>query len=124
VWPVKSAQDIIANFKEIKKYRFDGIPDWKIPSYTEEFDPLLLKQDLQAIQLTMWNYAGIVRTKKGLERAQADLNYYAHRIFKFYKEARLNKDIIELRNAIVCALHIVNAAIHNNRSAGCHYIKE
>ncbi len=124
LWPVKSAQDIISNFKEIKKSRFDSIPDWKIPSYTEEFDPLLLKQDLQAIQLTMWNYAGIVRTKKGLERAQADLNYYAHRIFKFYKEARLNKDIIELRNAIVCALHIVNAAIHNNRSAGCHYIKE
>ena len=71
----------------------------------------------------MWNYAGIIRTRKGLERAASDLNYYAHRIFKFYKEAKLNRDIIELRNAIITAQIIVEQAIHNDKSIGCHYIK-
>ncbi len=123
LWGKEAAEDIINNFKEINRERFNEIPDWKLPDLVEEFDPLLLKQDLQAIQLTMWNYAGIVKTKKGLERAQADLNYYSHRIFKFYREAKLNRDIIELRNAIVSALLIVSSALHNDNSRGCHYLK-
>lgn len=124
LWAKKAAEDIISDFKIINKARFKDIPDWEFPKNIEEFDPLLLKQDLQAIQLTMWNYAGIVRTKKGLERASSDLSYYAHRIFKFYKEAKLNKNIIELRNAIISASLIVRAATHNNRSTGCHFLKD
>jgi L-aspartate oxidase len=77
---------------------------------------------MKAIQLTMWNYAGIIRTSKGLARAQADLDYYAHRILKFYKSAEINKEIIELRNAVVSSQLIVTAALKNSRSVGCHYI--
>jgi L-aspartate oxidase len=73
---------------------------------------------------TMWNYAGIIRTPKGLDRANADLSYFAHRIFSFYHTAKLNRSIIELRNAIVSSQIIVKATIHNNKSIGCHYIKE
>ncbi|MCK4652922.1 MAG: L-aspartate oxidase, partial [Candidatus Cloacimonetes bacterium] len=73
---------------------------------------------------TMWNYAGIIRTSKGLDRAMADLNYYSYRIFKFYNQARLNKEIIELRNAVVNASIIVRAAARNKQSIGCHYLVE
>ncbi len=104
--------------------RLNNIPDWKVPENVEEFDPILIFQDWKAIKLTMWNYAGIIRTRKGLERASADLNYYAHRIFKFYKEAKLNRDIIELRNAIITAQIIVEQAIHNDKSLGGHFIRE
>ncbi|HOJ63732.1 MAG TPA: L-aspartate oxidase [Spirochaetota bacterium] len=124
LWAKRSSMDIIENFCAIKKERFEFIPDWKVPENVEEFDNILIYQDWKAIKLTMWNYAGIIRTKKGLERAQSDLNYYAHRIFKFYKEAKLTVDIIELRNAIVTAQIIVNSAIHNEKSIGCHYIKK
>ncbi len=123
LWAKRASDNIIKNFSKIKKERFDAIPDWKTPENMEEFDNILIYQDWKAIKLTMWNYAGIVRTKKGLERAQSDLNYYAHRIFKFYKEAKLTVDIIELRNAIVTAQIIVNSATHNTKSIGCHYIK-
>lgn len=123
LWAKLAAEDISENFEKIDQKRNDFIPDWKRPREVEEFDPLLLIQDWKAIQLTMWNYAGIIRTKKGLERARADLNYYSHRIFSFYKTARLNKDIIELRNAIVNASIIVNAATHNSQSIGCHFVK-
>jgi len=116
--------DFIKNFEKIDIERFKYIPDWQEPSQSISFDPILIKQDFNIIQSTMWNYAGMVRTIKGLERAQADLNYYAHRIFQFYKESKLNKDIIELRNAVISAQVVVNSALHNKKSIGCHFIKE
>ncbi|MCG8571661.1 MAG: FAD-binding protein, partial [Spirochaetes bacterium] len=122
LWAKRSALDIVKNYKEIKTKKFKDIPDWEIPKIVDEFDNLLLLQDFKAIQMTMWNYAGIIRTSKGLDRAKSDLNYYAHRIFKFYKEAKMDKHIIELRNAIVSASIIVNAAIHNTKSIGCHFL--
>ena len=122
LWAKKTAENIIINFSRIRSDRFDTIPDWIEPKYNDEFDPLLLRQDWKSIQMTMWNYAGIVKTRKGLERAKSDLNYYSHRIVKFYKCSKLNKDIIELRNAIVNASIIVNAAYHNTKSIGCHFI--
>lgn len=124
LWAKSAADDITNNFKEISAKRFAEIPDWKGTKAQYEPDPILIKQDWKTIKSTMWNYVGIVRTKKGLERATADLNYYYYRIMKFYKRAPLNKDIIELRNAIVCASTIANAALRNSKSVGCHYRKK
>ena len=124
LWAKRSADYIMNNFIKISPSRFNEIPEWKSPQNTVDFEPLLIYQDWKAIKLTMWNYAGIIRTKRGLERALSDLNYYMHRIFKFYKEARLTVDIIELRNAVVTAQIIVDSAIHNEISIGCHYIKD
>lgn len=103
--------------------RFEAIPDWRKPQYTEEFDPLLIDQDMKVIQLTMWNYAGIIRTEKGLKRAEADLEYHTHRVIKFYRESKIAKDIIELRNAVVSSSLIVKSALRNRKSAGCHYLR-
>lgn len=124
LWGQSSANYIISNPGEIKKQRFDNIPDWESPAYAEIFDPLLIDQDMKAIQLTMWNYAGIIRTVKGLSRAESDLDYHAHRILKFYKSAEINKQIIELRNAVVSSQLIVTAALKNSTSVGCHYISK
>jgi L-aspartate oxidase len=123
LWGKSTAEQIIQADYTVSPGRFDYLPEWKIPTKTEEFDPLLIKQDMQAIKLTMWNYAGIIRTRKGLERARADLNYYLHRILKFYSSAVLNTSIIELRNAAVSSSIIVDAALRNKTSIGCHYIK-
>ncbi len=124
LWGKSSANDIIDNPHEISKQRCDNIPDWEKPSNAEAFDPLLIDQDMQAIRLTMWNYAGIIRTRKRLRRAESDLDYYAHRILKFYKGAVINKEIIELRNSVVSSQLIVAAALKNNKSAGCHFIRQ
>jgi len=124
LWAKFSADDIAENNSKIAENRFAKIPNWKEPQHIEDFDSLLLVQDWKAIQMTMWNYAGIIRTQKGLIRAKADLEYYSHRIFKFYKTARLDKNIIELRNAVINASIIVNAALRNTKSSGCHFVKE
>lgn len=104
--------------------RLNAIPDWKAPRAAETFERALIWQDWKTIKMTMWNHAGIVRTRKSLERAQADLDYHAHRITKFYREAVLNRDIIELRNGVETARLVVSQAIHNERSVGCHFRKD
>ncbi len=98
------------------------IPDWVYPAREEEFDPLLIHQDFLTIQSTMWNYAGIIRTKKRLLRALADLDYLSHRIEQFYQQARVTREIIELRNGVLTARLIVRAAYANSVSRGCHYV--
>ncbi|MBI9094219.1 MAG: L-aspartate oxidase [Sphaerochaeta sp.] len=124
LWGNNCADDIIKErHKPTDSKRFADIREWAVPPIQEEFDPLLLKQDWKAIQLTMWNYVGIIRTQKGLRRAQADLGYFSHRIIQFYQEAQLNRDIIELRHAVTAASIITNASLRNNRSNGCHYIQ-
>ncbi len=100
-----------------------SIPEWVYPSPAEEFDPVLIQQDMLNIQSTMWNYAGIIRNRKRLERALADLNYLSHRIEQFYKQAKVSRSIIELRNAVLAAHVIVSAAYSNARSLGCHYLE-
>jgi L-aspartate oxidase len=100
-----------------------GIPDWVPPKDEEVFDPVLVSQDFRTIQSTMWNYAGIVRTTKRLLRAQADLSYLEHRIERFYREAKLTREIVELRNAVIAAELIVRAALTNGTSRGCHYLE-
>lgn len=124
LWGRNCAESICESESGISEIRFRTIPEWSSPAAGVEFDPLLLKQDWQEIKMTMWNYAGIVRTQKGLARARADLSYFSHRIFDFYQSSAMNKEIIELRNAVICAGIIVNAALHNSRSTGCHYIAE
>jgi L-aspartate oxidase len=100
-----------------------SIPDWVDPSTPEEFDPVLIQQDMLTIQTTMWNYAGVIRTRKRLVRALADLNYLRHRVEQFYRGAGLSRPIIELRNATLAAHIIVAAALSNGKSRGCHFIE-
>ncbi len=122
-WARQAADHIHQTFTEIDVRRLAQIPDWQSPCQVEDFDPLLFHQDWKVIQLTMWNYAGIVRSRRGLERARSDLNYHAHRIIKFYRSARLNRQIIELRNGVETAFIIVKAAMRNKQSIGCHYVR-
>lgn len=121
LWGDTCAEEIISDERNTDAVRFSRIPEWDTPHEGVEFDPLLLKQDWEEIKMTMWNYAGIVRSARGLKRARADLSYFSHRIFDFYQNSALTKEIIELRNAVISARIIVDAALHNPRSLGCHY---
>ncbi len=105
----------------VKARLLRSIPEWVYPKEEEEFDPILISNDLLSIQTLMWNYVGIIRTKKRLLRALSDLNYMNHRIEQFYKEARVTRELLELRNAVFTGLAIARAALRNNESIGCHY---
>ncbi len=93
---------------------------WQSPARTP--DPLLIRQDLQQIQTTMWNYAGIIRSPRRLARARKILLELREDIQAFYRDCRPTRELIELRNAVQTALLVVHAAALNPVSKGCHYV--
>jgi len=124
VWGVRAAKDIASGFDGSKPYRVSEIHKWYYPKKEEEIDPALINQDWLMIRSTMWNYAGIIRTGKRLERAKSDLEYLKHRIDKFYKEARMDAKITTLRHGIQTALMIAHAALSNPVSRGAHFRRD
>lgn len=124
VWGTRAAQDIDAHFDPAPPYKPSEIHPWYYPDKEEAIDPALVNQDWLSIKSTMWNYAGIIRTRKRLERAKADLEYLKHRIEKFYKEAKMNPKVVGLKHGIQVALMITHAALANPVSKGAHYRKD
>ncbi|MBN2399769.1 MAG: L-aspartate oxidase [Candidatus Aminicenantes bacterium] len=124
VWGVKAAEDIVTVINDDKDpYVIAEVPEWKYPYPKEKLDPALVWQDLVTIKTIMWNYNGIIRTVKRLERAKADLEYLKHRIEKFYQQVEMGNRIITLRDSVQAALLIVEAALRNRVSRGAHFIK-
>ncbi len=123
LWGVRAAQGIKNKIGSTSVGDFDEIPLWEYPAREEEIDPVLISQDWLTIKTTMWNYAGIVRTRKRLMRAQSDMNYLHHRVMQCYKETALTRGLIELRNGIIAARLIIEQALRNKKSLGCHFIK-
>jgi L-aspartate oxidase len=117
-----SAREICRINENPNEKLLETIPDWIYPKKEEVFDSILIGSDLITIQTIMWNYVGIKRSEKRLKRALSDLNYLHHRVERFYQQAIVNRDIVELRNSLETAMLITRAALANPKSLGCHYI--
>ncbi|MBC8491254.1 MAG: L-aspartate oxidase [Candidatus Marinimicrobia bacterium] len=102
-----------------RKVIMPSVADWK--QETETIDPDLIRQDRSTIRQTMWNYVGIIRTKKKLERAFGILWQLNEDIQKFYAHSELSDDLIGLRNAATTSLLVLHAAKLNKGGRGCHY---
>jgi L-aspartate oxidase len=123
VWGTRASTHIASHFDPNVDYDPSDIHEWYYPEKEEEIDPALINQDWISIRSTMWNYAGIIRTKKRLDRARADLDYLRHRIEKFYRQARMDEKVVGLKHGIQVALLITYAALGNPISRGSHYVK-
>ena len=111
-----------ADARDIARLDFK-LPDprpWESPR--EEADPTLVAQDLNLVQQTMWNYAGIVRSPRRLTRARRILLEAREEIQSFYRDCRVTSELVEFRNAVQTALLVVHAASLNPRSKGAHYV--
>ncbi len=104
------------------KFHLPAPRAWTGPE--RDADPTLIRQDLQLLQSTMWNYAGIVRSPKRLTRARRILLELREEIGSFYRGCRVTRELVELRNAVQTALLVVHAASLNPRSKGCHFVVE
>jgi L-aspartate oxidase len=122
VWGLRSGQHVVEHIEREKPYEESDIPQWIYPDQEEEADPALIQQDWLSIKSTMWNYVGIIRTEKRLERATADLQYLSNRTYDFYRKSHLNPMTLSLRNGVQAALMVAGAAFRNRRSRGTHYI--
>ncbi len=122
VWGLRSVQHIAGHFNSEKVYKESDIPAWIYPDREEEADRALVNQDWLSVKSTMWNYVGIIRTVKRLERANADLQYLTSRINDFYRKTHLSPMILGLRNGIRAACLVARAAFINRKSRGTHYV--
>ena len=123
LWGRRCGNSVSDEHERIGKDLLASIPEWVEPRGAEKFDPVLVNQDFQTVRSTMWNYAGIIRSRKRLTRAQADLDYISHRIEQFYRGAKLTRRIIELRNSVLASIIIVRSALANPVSKGCHFVE-
>ncbi len=123
VWGVKAAEDICRTLRDDPSpYVIAEVPEWKYPNPQEKLDPALVWQDMATIRYIMWNYNGLIRTVKRMERAKADLDYLKHRIVRFYQQTEIGNRIINLRDSVQTALLIVEAAMRNRVSRGGHFV--
>ncbi len=120
VWGARAAEDAQRTLGELS-VQPDDIPPWHDEGLTDVADPALVQQDMTTIQHIMWNYVGLVRSARRLDRAISDLLNLQVDITRFYSSTKLSHELIGLRNAVQSALIIAQAAWENKVSRGCHY---
>jgi L-aspartate oxidase len=97
------------------------IRPWDESRVTDSDEEVVIKQNWTEIRRFMWNYVGIVRTTKRLERAQHRIQMLTEEVADYYGHFRVTPDLIELRNLLQTAALIVRSALHRHESRGLHY---
>lgn len=114
-----AGRDILARWAE-----FDAPPpirEWDESRVTDSDEEVVIKQNWTEIRRFMWNYVGIVRTTKRLERAAHRIKLLSDEVADYYGHFRVTTDLIELRNLLQCADLIVQSALRRHESRGLHY---
>ncbi|MEO5707647.1 MAG: L-aspartate oxidase [Alteraurantiacibacter sp.] len=114
-----AAQDILARWDTL-----DAPPkvrEWDESRVTNSDEEVVIKQNWTEIRRFMWNYVGIVRTTRRLERAAHRIKLLGSEIEDYYGHFRVTTDLIELRNLHQCAELIVDSALRRHESRGLHY---
>jgi L-aspartate oxidase len=119
VWGSRAGASAAQRIKQGGDFHFPKIADWRYER--EPADPALIAQDWLTIQHTMWNYVGLIRSEKRLNRALHILRELDLEIARFYEKCEMNDSVIGLRNGILTALLILEAAQQCRVSRGCHY---
>ncbi|ARU16469.1 L-aspartate oxidase [Croceicoccus marinus] len=114
-----AARDILACWDDLDSP--PAIREWDESRVSEADEEVVIKQNWTEIRRFMWNYVGIVRTTKRLERASHRIALLGREIEDYYGSFRVTTDLIELRNLHQCAGLIVDAALKRHESRGLHY---
>ena len=97
------------------------IRQWDESRVTDSDEEVVIAQCWREIRQFMWNFVGIVRTTKRLERAQHRIDLLRSEVEDYYRHFRVTPDLIELRNLVEVAALIIRSALARHESRGLHF---
>jgi len=100
------------------------LPAWDESLVEDADEQVVISHNWDELRLLMWNYVGIVRTTRRLERALHRIKLLKDEIEDYYANFRVNRDLLELRNLVTCAELIVRSALTRHESRGLHFSRD
>jgi L-aspartate oxidase len=117
-----AARDILERWDELPP--FAKVREWDESRVTDSDEEVVIAQTWGEIRRFMWNYVGIVRTTKRLERAKRRIDMLRQEVTEYYAHFRVTPDLIELRSLVEVADLIVRSALARHESRGLHFTRD
>ncbi len=111
----------VADYLAQKKPEPIELPDWVDGDVRDSDERVVLLHNWDEVKRTMWDYVGIVRTTKRLERARTRIQTLEREINEYYWNFKVDESLLELRNMILVAALVVDCALQRKESRGLHY---
>ncbi|MBT7880727.1 MAG: L-aspartate oxidase [Gammaproteobacteria bacterium] len=97
------------------------IPFWDETQVTNSDEDVIISHNWEELRRFMWDYVGIVRSDKRLQRARRRVHLLQQEVTEYYSNYRISSDLLELRNLIQVADLMIQCAIQRKESRGLHY---